>query len=350
MARIAVGAITISDIADGVNPLSAILSNQSHTFATDTTGNVATAEKTAFDCEVLAFVGDTRAVYSATLASNNTFRLDTYAGRSSGWGLTNTSGKLTMNTTPTGTGNKSEIFDIVMAIKNSVGNVTVVTLVLSVTKAIEGTGGAIITMNPSRQTFQFAEGAVLSTGADIVIPVSLVGNVGALSVTYSKNGEAWAALNVGSGANYAKALSVTDNDVDDDTITISKDNFGNSDTFAVRVIGAAGGIDVTSIVKIQDGNTGPASLFVSITSSDSGFAFKNNTGTAKVLTATVYDMASGSIISPTGISYQWKHDGTTTSDAASGSTVMSTTKTQTVTFSMIDNNSSNEITCEVSID
>lgn len=349
MSRIAVGAITISDIADGVNPLSAVLTNQNHTFATGPSGDIETAEKSAFDCDVLIFVGDTAAAYNSGLTVPNTFRVDSFLPRSTGWGLTNTAGTLTMGTTPPGTGNKGEIFDIVITVKNSIGNETTLTLVLTVNKAIEGAGGSIITMNPNRQTFQFAEGETESTNADIVIPVTLSGNVGALTVSYSQNGGAWTGLAQGLTANKAKVLSVTDDATENDSITISKENFANSDTFAVRVAGAAGGIDVISIVKIQDGNTGASSLFVSITSSVGGVAFKNNTGTTKILTATVYDMSTGSVIDPSGITYQWKHDGANTSDEASGSVVMSTTQTQSVTFSMIDNNSSNEITCEVTV-
>lgn len=347
--RTAVGALTISDIADGVNPISAVLTNQNHTFATPPSGSIATGEKNAFDCSVLIFVGNTTASYSSSLASNNTFRVDTFAGRTTGWGLLNTDGVLTMNTTPTGTGNKGEIFDIVITVKNSIGNTTTLTLVLTVNKAIEGAGGSVISMNPNRFTFQFAEGATESEGTDIIIPVTLTGNMGSLTIQYSRNGGTWTGLAQGSTANKAKVLSISDDSTDNDTITISKANFGSSDTFAIKIEGSAGAIDVISLVKIQDGNTGAASLHVTITSSTGGNAFKNNTGAAKTLTAIVFDMATGAVVAPSRITYQWKHDGLTTSDAASGSEVMSKTQTQVVTFSMIDNNGSNEITCEVTV-
>ena len=46
MARSATGAITLTDVADGGSPISAVLSNENHSFAAAaSTGAVSTAEK-----------------------------------------------------------------------------------------------------------------------------------------------------------------------------------------------------------------------------------------------------------------------------------------------------------------
>ena len=52
MARIAVGAITIADIADGGSPIAAFLTNENHTFAAGTNGTISSIELAVFTTTV----------------------------------------------------------------------------------------------------------------------------------------------------------------------------------------------------------------------------------------------------------------------------------------------------------
>lgn len=342
MARSAVGAITLTDIKDGIHPISVVLGNQSHTFAADPNGTVVSAEVNKFSCEVFVYIGDSRATYDSSVSpANNTYKV-TAASTPVTWttSITEVSNQavVSVNTVPTGTSNTTANVVLTIEIKNYLGNVTTTQLVISLAKAIEGHAGQIIELTPSRQTFQFSEDGV-TTDSDIVIPVRTAGNVGALSVFYSRNGSTnWATLAQGTGVNKAKSIDI-DGTGGDDHVTISKENFGTSDVFSIKVEGAAGGVDVVSIIKIQDGNTGSAALLVSITSSTGGFVFKNNAGAVKTLTAEVYDMKDGSEIT-SNLSYNWYKD-----NVAIGQT----TKSISVSASDVVDGGSNQYSCTVTL-
>jgi hypothetical protein len=307
--RTSIGAVTIADIKDGINPLSMVLSNQSHTFAADNSGVTTGPEKDKFMCEVFVFVGDTKAIYESANTSNNTYNVT--ITDPSGWVTTtavvNNQLQISLATIPTGTTNVTGLIDLSIDIRNSIGNVTNVTGVISLAKAIEGAGGAIIVMKPNRQTFRFDEFNATVDGS-ITMTVETQGNTGALTALRSLNGAAFAALNVGAGAGFASAIDI-DGSGGNDAITITAANFGTSDTMAIRVEGTDTS-DTVSLIKIQDGKTGAASILVTIASDVGGFQFKNNAGAAKTLTASVYDMADGSLIS-SGLTYQWYVDGVT---------------------------------------
>ncbi len=342
MARTGVGAITITDIQDGIHPISMVLSNQAHTFAADHLGTIPTAEKDKFSCEVFAFIGDTRATYdSATTPANNTYKVT--AVGSSGWVPTiqviASQAVIKLTSVPAGVTNKTGSIDLTIEVKNYLGFTTTIEAVVSLGKMIEGADGAGVYLTPSRQTFQFTSEGVTSDG-DIEIPVSSVGNVGSLSAFYALNGStSWGVLTVGTGANKAKSIDI-DGLGDNDKIVISKDNFASADVFTIKVSGSTGGSDITSLIKIQDGDTGAASVSVVITSNTGGMVFKNNAGATKTLTASVYDMADGSKLT-SGVTYQWMKNGS----AMSGKT----SSTLQVTPSDVTNNGSEEYSCQVSV-
>lgn len=340
MTRTAVGAVSITDIKDGIHPISMVLSNQSHTFAADTAGTVTSGERGKFSCEIFAYIGDTRATYdSAATPANNTYKVTVV--NSSGWAHTKTTTSnqliITASTVPGGVTNKSGTFSVTVEIKNYLGNITTIDAVISLAKAVEGTNGAIVELTPSRQTFQFDENGS-STDGDIVIPVRAAGNVGSLSAYYATNGNnTWTALAIGTTANKAKTIDI-DGSGGNDQIVISKANFGTNDVMSIKVEGLVGGADVVSIMRIQDGNTGAAAIIVNIKSNNNGFVFKNNAGATKTLTAYVFDMADGSEIT-TGLTYQWEKNGATLAGK--------TAKTIAVTASDIADNSSDQYSCVV---
>jgi len=317
MARTAVGAITIQDVQDGIHPIALVLSNQSHTFAGDQQGTIVSAEANLFSCEIHAYVGVTRATFDNNQEpANNTYKLGEISYSAQNWECLTTENTdaqiiITVTGTPTGVVNKSCVVTVPVIIKNSVGNSTTVDAIISLSKLIEGADGAVINLLPSRQTIRFDENDAAVDTTDIVIPIEVKGNVGALSAYYATNGStSWTQWDttddIGTDANKVKALDI-DGTGDDDRITLAVSNFGTADVFTVKVSGTTGGSDIVSIIKVRDGLTGPAALTVAISSSTGGFAFKNNTGTAKTLTAVVYDNADGTVVTPTA--YQWRKNG-----------------------------------------
>ncbi len=339
MSRTAVGAVTIMDIQDGVHPLSVILSNQSHTFAADHEGTVAGTEKDKFMCEINAYVGGTRIDYDpAGTPANNTYKLGTIVDDPSSWVSQTTEVsnqiQISMLTIPTGVTLATAQIELPILIKNSLGNTTQVDMVISLAKAIEGTGGQVIYMEPDRQTFKFDEFGVTTDGT-VSIKVSSAGLVGSLSVEKSIDGGVWSTLTVGAGADQAASIDI-DGSGDDDEITITAANFSDTNNLAIKVVGATGGVDVVGLVRIQDGSTGPAALIVSITSDVGGFAFKNNTGATKTLTVVVWDAATGNVVIPTA--FQWKKN---------GGNVGTSQDTFAVNATDITDNGSEQYSCEV---
>jgi hypothetical protein len=337
--RTSVGAVTIADIKDGINPLSMVLSNQSHTFAADNTGTTTAAEKNKFMCEVFCFVGATRATYQAANTSNNTYNVTITSP--TGWATTtavvNNQLQIKAGTVPTGTINVTATVNLSINIRNSIGNVTNITGVISLAKAIEGAGGAIIVMKPNRQTFRFNELNATSDGS-ITMTVETQGNTGALTALKSVNGGAFSELTIGAGEGFASSIDF-DGAGDNDAIVITAANFGTSDIMSIRVQGTDTS-DTVSLIKIQDGKTGAASLLVTISSNVGGFQFKNNAGAVKTLTAKVYDMADGSEIT-TGLTYQWYVDGVNQTGK--------TAKTITVSASDIPDGGSELYSCNIEL-
>jgi hypothetical protein len=341
--RVATGAITLLDVADGVNPLAVTLSNQSHTFAADEEGNVSGSERALFSSETFVYVGATRATYdSSTSPAPNTYKI-TNTAVTGNWGatqtITNSQAFITCGSTPQNSTNRTGTAVLSIAITNSVGNVTPVEVAISWSVMIEGADGSAVYIVPSRLTFQYEETGTTTTDGNITLAISYAGNLGSLSADYALNGStSWAPLLVGAGADKASVIDI-DGAGDNDKIVITPDNFSDSAVLSIRVKGANGGADVISIIKINDGVAGKASLFVSITSNNAGFVFKNNTGPVKELTAKVTDMADGSEIT-TGISYVWQKNGVNFGG---------TLKTQDVTYDDVENNGSDQFQCNVTV-
>ena len=96
MSRIAQGAVTIVDINDGSNPVSAVLTNQNHTFPANESGSVTTATRELFATKAIVYIGSVLSTLSTDSSlANNEYRIkpvgtgstDTRVLSGAGWGI-----------------------------------------------------------------------------------------------------------------------------------------------------------------------------------------------------------------------------------------------------------------------
>jgi len=314
MSRVATGAITITDIADGGSPISAFLTNENHTFAASAVGDIGTTERDLFSTLVTVFVGTNVGVYKSTSVSTGTtdqfkFSYGTITSSAADWdtSVNAATGAVTIVGTPSGTSNKSTLLTVPVTINDSSNTLKTLSLSITLTKAIEGTGGQVVQLSATKQYFQYDANAGLSPSSqsNVSIGIETQGNLGGLTYQKSIDGGAFSTLVQGTGVDQGVLISAS-------TITISSTNFDDSQTMTIKVSGATGGSDSVSIVRVRDGQRGASSLFVSIESND-GNVFKNNTGSDKTITCNVYDMIDGSSVTNVGtgsgqtsVNYNWQ--------------------------------------------
>lgn len=345
MARVSVGAITIADIQDGFNPISVVLGNENHSFAADSNGAVSPATRDAFECEIFVYLGATRLQFVNGSPDESEYTIQSVTSSSAATWIASVRTDIVANqavikitTIPAGITDaaKSTNLIVTLAIANSLGNITTAQVVITLNKAVQGAGGTIISLVPNRQTFRFDEDNVTDDG-DITMTIQTEGTTGPLSAFKSFNGGSFSPLAQGNGQGQAKTLNL----VNGGSVVISAANFGTYNVLSIRVSGDAGGVDVVSIARLQDGKTGPAAITVSITAEPNGVVFKNNlTPASKTLTARVFDNSNGSEIDPANITYSWTRD---------GQSVGTDSPTLVITPLDVDDNSSNEFACLVSV-
>jgi len=308
MSRTAVGAITIADVADGGSPISAILTNENHTFAADYLGTVDGTEMGVFSSLVKIFLGTTSGVFKSTAVTAasgdyNKFSIGTITSTSSSWttAINPSTGAITVTGIPAAsTTNTSTVLSVPITVNDTSASLKTITMSISLSKTIAGAGGQIVQMTATHQYFQYDASTVLSPAgqASVTLGIATQGAVGTLTATKSLDGGAFTSLAVGAGADVASSVDI-DGTGAADTIVITPANFGSNNTMTIKVAGAAGGSDSVSIVRVRDGVRGASSLFVNVKSSD-GNIFKNNTGTNKTLTCEVFDQIDGSAVTHVG--------------------------------------------------
>ena len=169
MSRIAVGAITIADMADGGSPIAAFLTNENHTFAAGTDGTIASAELSVFTTFVSIFLGTTAGTFKSTSVTTagsdaNKFSIGTITTSSAGWvaAVNATTGAITLTASPTGANNLGTTLTVPVTVNDTSTSLKSVSLVISLSKQIAGAGGQIVQMTANKQHFQYDEFAVLS--------------------------------------------------------------------------------------------------------------------------------------------------------------------------------------------
>ena len=321
MARVASNEITITDISDGTNPITAFTTNANHTFAAAANGTVSNVA--GFTSTLIVFVGQTQASYVSTIGSTpDTFSITSvaYVGSSTGWGTpSNASGTITIPSI-----SATAAISVTLRLTFSVVPTSTTTPVTGLTQDItlsvvkEGAGGQVIEIVPSSQTF-FANssGTLNASQTNIILGIESQGTTGNITLATSINGGAFTTQTATSTAQGGIAFydadtsgtvsttgtfPVTQNGIA--RLAIAQTNLGNTgNTLTVKVTGATGGSDALTVFKVQEGAAGTGAVIVSVTSSD-GVVFKNNAGTAKTLTANVTDADTG-VAPTTSITYTW---------------------------------------------
>ncbi len=320
MNKIGIGAITLTDVMDGINPIVFQLSNESHTFVADQNGLIGDAEKATFDCFADTYIGETKATYTETVITD-----DNKADMKSKYNVTVTSTngawtsaqvsetgsvKITMDVVPTGTVEKSTTLEVAFKAVNKVGNIVEGTRIISITKGIQGVDGVAVRLEADHNYFLTDSAGNFNNPSDqVTIRIKTIGDVGALTATMTKDGGT------------ATSIDLTQADDDDDgyndTNLVLKANdaddgtpfFGDSDRVTISVSGDAASTasDVITIARVKAGKKGEAAITVFVGSSEKGTIFKNGSSDThkKTLTAKAFDMETGNELTA-DLTYAWK--------------------------------------------
>lgn len=333
MARTSTGYITLYDVNDGTNPITAYLTNSNHTFAGPETGAFSSTIVQGFNSGLDVFIGLTQATYDNTSPfGDNTYRITSvnYINASTGttitpagWGAisADSSGNITVASIGAAAVTSVTARVTFTVRESSTREVTGLTLDITLGTVRAGSGGNTVNITQNRGSF-LADGAnaLLASQDMVILQIDRFGNTtnnvtvetsidgGAFT---SRTGPATSSTNPpqGSIAGYDTDLTgnpITTGNWNGTTVRrlfISQQSFSSANTFTVRVTGDDGGTDSINIFRVRQGTPGNDAISVVINSSDNA-VFRNAAGTAKTLTARVYDQADASEIT-TGVTYQW---------------------------------------------
>ena len=329
MAKIGSGAISITDVKDGIQPIVMQLSNEAHAFVADQNGKVSLDELTSFACDTTLWVGDVEAEYTesvtldAITAKANKMKYNIVITSSNpAWVPVKTiytapggakKCRITMSAIPEGAEPtaKSAAIKVEVIASNGIGRLVTGELTISLFKGIQGVDGVAIRLEPNRLYFMADGDNTLTAGQEpITIKPKIIGDVGSkLNVKLSKDGGVWydysnaaAAFGTGTDEDADGFTDYAPNDANadgyhDNNIVITPEMFGMADILTVFVKGSANehASDTISIARVKKGSAGEAALSVFINSSANGTVFKNGALDThkKTLTAEIYDMATG---------------------------------------------------------
>ena len=320
MARIATGAVTLTDITDGVSAIKALLTVPNHSFVSQPDGEVLAIHhsesvwKTSLNVFVskkgIAPITATRVNGTAAPVANDTFTIRSVTA-TNGW-TTNTDFGTDGDVFIASTGDIDERASVItIAITVRVDGISHnISLLATVSKAVEGVGGSAINMQATRNSFSFNSNSpeVESKDSAITITYSTLGFTTIPTIQKSVNSSAFSTLVNGTGVDQA-VINTTAK-----TIVVSGANFDDSETFTVKLSNGNVSREV-SIHRIQPGTSGASNILVDLTvssSSGNGKVFRATDTNDKTITATVVDSKTGTIITHVGtgagqlqIAYNW---------------------------------------------
>tara|TARA_R110000803_G_scaffold139430_1_gene206087 strand:+ start:2716 stop:3852 length:1137 start_codon:yes stop_codon:yes gene_type:complete len=327
MARVSQAELTLIDVTDGENPLTAYVTDNNHTFLASETGVISGIS--GFQSTPTVFVGSSSATYTTTSTTFPRFTITaayTSAG-STGWqtpSIDASTGKITVSGIATNAVSTSVVIVVTFSIIRSAVLLTpvVVTQDISLNYVTNGAGGQVINMAPSGNSFLSNNaGALVSGQDDYIISVEAQGNTGDFTYATSIDGAAYVTkTTIADTAGNIKGFDIDTTGTFTTTagtslpvavarLLFSANNLGNANsTVTVKITGANGGSSYVGFLKVKEGATGADSLLISV-SSNLGNTFQNSAGTAKILTCDVRDASDG-VIMTSGVSYTWTRNGT----------------------------------------
>jgi hypothetical protein len=321
--RTATAAITLTDLKDGQDSVTAFLTNENHTFVANDAGTVQPETISSFSSFVKVFVGGTEQTYEAgTTPQSGKFGIGTLSSSSAGWEFTvSSSGEIEADAI--GVANYNVV---TVPVYYNTGTVNSFSLQLTVNRVQDGAGGTVINLTPSSQMFSAdANGNMLPSQNNSDLVIDVTGNPGALSYETSIDGAAFVSQTATSnspggiagydtdGAGTYSTGSIPNTLSSGARLLIKKENLGsNVATLTVRVSGATAGKDAVTFAKVR---SGAGAVYVNVVPSNG--IFRNNSGDPITAVATVYDANTGNEVVDTGegnlprVEYDWEYlDGT----------------------------------------
>lgn len=323
--RTATAAITLTDLKDGQDAVTAFLTNENHSFVANDAGVVHQDTIELFSSYVKVFVGGTPQTYSVgTEPQSGKFGIGTLTSSSAGWEFVVDASTGEITADAIGNANINKV--TVPVYYNNAGSINNFNLEISVNRVQDGAGGTVINLTPSSQMFSAdANGVMLPSQLNADLEIDVTGNPGALSYETSKDGAAYVGQtstsdNAGGIAGYDTDGSGTystgtiPSDLGNGArLLIKKENLGNSvATLTVRVKGVNAGKDAVTFAKVR---SGAGAVYVNIVPNNG--IFRNNSGDPIAAIAKVYDATTGLPIVDAGdgnfprVEYDWEYlDGT----------------------------------------
>lgn len=318
--RTATAAITLTDLKDGQDSVTAFLTNENHTFVANDAGTVSTETIGAFSSFVKVFVGGTEQSFEAGVEpQSGKFGIGSPSSSSSGWefSVDSSTGEITADAIGNANYNM-----VTIPVYYNTGSVKTFNLQLTVNRVQDGAGGTVINLTPSSQMFSADDkGVMLPSQLDADLGVDMTGSPGALTYETSMDGAAFVAQtstsnNPGGIAGYdtdgtgTYSTGTIPNSLDSGArLLIKKENLGTSvATLTVRVSGATGGKDAVTFAKVR---SGAGAVYVNIVPNNG--IFRNNSGDPITATATVIDATSGNPMVDAGegnfprVEYDWEY-------------------------------------------
>jgi len=317
--RTATAAITLTDLKDGQDSVTAFLTNENHTFVANDAGTVHQGTIDDFSSFVKVFVGGTEQTYEAgDTPQSGKFGIGTLSSSSAGWEFTvSSSGEIEADAI--GVANYNVV---TVPVYYNTGTVKSFTLQLTVNRVQDGAGGTVINLTPSSQMFSAdADGNMLESQSNSDLTMDITGNPGALDYETSMDGAAFVPQTSTSNSPGGIAGYDTDGTGTYSTGTIpntlssgarlliKKENLGsNVATLTVRVSGAAAGKDAVTFAKVR---AGAGAVYVNVVPSNG--IFRNNSGDDITAVATVYDANTGHEMVDMGegnlprVEYDWEY-------------------------------------------
>tara|TARA_B100000497_G_scaffold126123_1_gene164165 strand:+ start:492 stop:1649 length:1158 start_codon:yes stop_codon:yes gene_type:complete len=323
--RTATAAITLTDLKDGQDSVTAFLTNENHSFVANDAGTVHPDTIGLFSSYVKVFVGGTLQTYSVgTNPQAGKFGIGPLSSSSTGWEFTVDTSTGEIKADAIGSANINKV--TVPVYYNNEGSVNNFSLEISVNRVQDGAGGTVINLTPSSQMFSAdANGVMLPSQLDADLEIDVTGSPGALSYETSKDGDTY----VGQTSTSDNAGGIAGYDTDGSgtystgtiptdlgngaRLLIKKENLGTSvATLTVRVKGVNAGKDAVTFAKVR---SGAGAVYVNIVPNNG--IFRNNSGAPITAIAKVYDATTGLPMIDAGngnfprVEYDWEYlDGT----------------------------------------